>query len=309
MPYTVHKIAAVLGLVAVLDGCTFATVFAGVGKQSAARLWTDGSQQLVMTGAPWSEAVAMNNWGILLNAQMTAGKTYPMRQAAGPGVPERLELPEGHTAAKGLSLGDDGTVYGWSMGRVAGKATYHAVVWAPGTTKPRVVIGKDYQAIGDIGVGTIVFNQKTGDLSVATEPAAGPTTLTSFASNVAGAKVIDGVCVGAVKVRPDADGSVDLQATIFDPVGGNVALLDLPDEESSVALGFKNLFDDTLGYVQAGTRRHAAIFHGKDNLEVISDQSGIGVYEAVAMDNDGTVVGIGEDASGAKIAWFAAPNG
>lgn len=309
MPYTVHKIAAVIGLVAALDSCTFATVFAGVGKQSAARLWTDGTQQLIMTGAPWSEAVAMNHWGILLNAQMTAGKTYPMRQAAGPGVPERLELPDGHTAAKGLSLGDDGTVYGWSMGRVAGKATYHAVVWAPDTTKPRIVFGKDYHAVGGLGDGVIVFNQKTGDLALAVEAASGPATLTSFASNVAGAKVVDGVCVGAVKVRPDADGSVDLQATIFDPLAGNTALIDLPDEESSVALGFKNLFDDVPGYTQSGTRRYAAIFHGKDNLEIISDQTGIGVYEAVAMDNDGSVVGIGEDASGAKIAWVATPSG
>ncbi len=59
------------------------------------------------------------------------GVAQPVRRYEGQ-PDEALPYATGHTSAGAVEIDGDGTVYGWSVKRISGRARRHAVVWEVG---------------------------------------------------------------------------------------------------------------------------------------------------------------------------------
>ena len=234
------------------------------------------------------------------NDQSAPGKTYPVRISPSGGQ-VRLPLPTGHTAALALRVDSIGTVYGWSMGRVGGRARYHAVVWAPGTLTPRIVDASDAEAIGPadwVEDGVLVHrktaNGQQGSLAVVMPD--GATYPMTGSGEVPGAVAVEGGAVGA-RMSPSG-----LQPVCWD--GYTLRILDGLGAVATCKRG-RIVF----GYRTVETSMFAVLWD-LDNGAVMVDipsPAGLTLRQVLGVFDDGSIEGVANDASGALVAWRGVP--
>jgi hypothetical protein len=304
MGYTLNVLGAAIGVRSAVGDAALVTVSEGAGKKSAALIFADKHVEKVKTGFAWSEAVAMDSTSIVANAQKDAGKTFPVVVSRADGAVLVLKPVAGHTAASALALGADGAVYGWSMGRIDGKATYCSVVWPAGESDPELLKASDTEAIGASPRGGVFIRYRKLNKLVEFFTGAGEVEVST--GTVIGARVNPDTleAVGAIATRLDPDGTFDFQAVRWN--GGQTVLADTPDEESCVALGITD-GGIAYGYTQRGKRRFAAVFLGGGTIAEIDDNSEVSTYEVHAYSAELGFVGMGQDASGKQVAWSAIP--
>lgn len=253
-----------------------------------------------------SEAVVANRYRLragawsVRNDQSAPGKTYPVR--IGQSGEERLPLPLGHTAGLALRIDADGSVYGWSMGRVGGKARYHAVVWAVG--KPlRIVDSQDSEAIGPadwLEDGVVIhrkrMNGQQGALFVVRD--AGPLSLIS-----------EGAVPGVVSVAGGAAGAIlsgaDLRPCLWLD-GVQLPLSAPPAGESALATCAAP--GVAFGYRSVGASQFAV---GWDlvagGMVDIPSPPGLVLRSVLGCYEGGIVEGVANDAEGRIVAWRGVP--
>lgn len=264
---------------------------------------------IVSTGPVGSATSVSNRYRLVAgefsvrNDQSKPGATYPVRVSVG-GAEQRLALPAGHTAGFALRIDAGGNAYGWSMGRVSGRARYHAVVWPFGTTAPTVIDAQDSEAIGpsDLVPGGVVVHRRTangqqGSLFVVGD---GGVIVSLSNGTVPGAVVTESGPVGAVVAGLDLSPSVWFE-------GVQTPLHAPPVDESAVATCA--LGSLVFGYRVKGAAQFAVMWDLQDGGTItdIPAPSGLSLRQVLGVYTDGSIEGVANDSSGALVAFVGTP--
>lgn len=301
--YRVVSLGPAIGVSAVTaDGRAFGTVATGPGTQSAAYLSPSAPPTLVPTGYAWSEAVGLAGSWEAVNAQSSPGKSFGLRRSGGSGGWSRLSPASGHTAAKALRIDLDGTAYGWSFGKIGGKATFCAVRWSPGSSAPMILRAGDSEALGTAFGGVLVRVRKT--------TAASSGALLVIASDGSQATVSSGDVVGAVAVGGQAVGAVlvgdDLRPALWSG-GAQTILTPPPTGQSAVAL--TRTGSVVYGYRTSQGSQFAAVWDQAAGGALVDLPSppGLALRTISAVGPGGELVGMGSNSQGEMVAWIGVP--
>lgn len=300
--YRAYSLGPAISVAAVTaDGKVFGTVSTGPGAQSAAYLSAAAPATLVQTGYAWSEAASAAGTWEAVNAQASPGKTFGLRRSNG-GAWSKLQAASGHTAAKALKIDIDGTVYGWTFGKVSGKSTYCAAVWKPGSGAPQIVSTAGAEAIGAAPGGILVRVRKT--------TAASAGSLVVIASDGTATTISSGDVVGVVAVGGSAVGAVlvgdDLRPFLWSG-GAQTILTPPPVGQSAVAL--TRAGSAVYGYRTSLGVQYACSWDQASGGALVDLPSppGLALRTVATVGAGGELAGMGNNAQGEIVAWIGVP--